>query len=205
MKDSSIRQFSLVPYALVLLVVGGLVAALTWPVWGVVPEWMKEPTWPAWLQAVGSLFAIVVAIAVPARLASFDRRARAAEAIVRARSFALQHYRAMEVLGERLHANRSSNPAGQPVADQNMLASVEAAFAQCRIPSADLYLLGAAALPVQRAFALAAQSASMADRRGAAAQRGDDIVAYDQRRNQLFLDAADAMDDGLAAIAKLLH
>ena len=205
MKDSSIGRFSLVPYALALALIGGLVAALTWPAWGVVPKWMKEPAWPAWLQAVGSLVAIVVAIAVPAYLASLDRRAREADAIARARSFALQHYAALELLREYLHANRNNNPPGQPVADQNMLVGVEAAFTSSGIPSADLYLLSSAAHPVQRSFALAAQSSSMALRRATAAQRGDDIVAYDQLRNQLFLDAADAMDDGMAAIAKLLH
>ncbi|MGV1119172.1 hypothetical protein [Xanthomonas translucens] len=66
MKDSSIRQFSLVPYTLALLVIVALTAALTWPSWGVVPKWMKEPAWPAWVQAVGSIAAIAVAMLIPA-------------------------------------------------------------------------------------------------------------------------------------------
>ncbi|CTP92357.1 hypothetical protein XTPLMG728_3209 [Xanthomonas translucens pv. poae] len=205
MKDSSTGRFSPVPYALGLLVLGGLVAALTWPAWGIVPKWMKEPGWPAWLQAVGSLVAIVVAIAVPAYLASLDRRAREADAITRARSFALQHYAALEILVEHLYANRHNNPFGRVIADHNSLIGVEAAFNTCGIPPGDLYLLGSAAQPVQRAFALVAQSASMNLRRASAAQRGEAIAAYDQHRNQLLLDASDAMDEGIAAIAKLLR
>ncbi|UYC12845.1 hypothetical protein [Xanthomonas sp. CFBP 8445] len=74
MKDRSIRQFSLVPYALAIVVVLALTAALTWPSWGVVPMWMKDPAWPAWVQAVMSVVAIVAAAFVPRWLDAQKRR-----------------------------------------------------------------------------------------------------------------------------------
>ncbi|WP_295925365.1 hypothetical protein [uncultured Xanthomonas sp.] len=76
MKESSIRRFSLVPYALAMVVVLALTAALTWPSWGAVPKWMKDPAWPAWVQAVGSIAAIAVAIWVPARQRRKEQQAR---------------------------------------------------------------------------------------------------------------------------------
>ncbi|QNH11194.1 hypothetical protein [Xanthomonas sp. SI] len=89
MKDSSTRPFTLVPWAIGFLLGGGLVLGLTWPMWGVLPGWLKDPAGPAWMQAVGSIAAILIAVAVPAAQHWLSAQTRRREAADRARSLGL--------------------------------------------------------------------------------------------------------------------
>lgn len=67
-------------------------ALLMWALLGRHPPQPRPPEdvdWPAWVQAVGSLVAIAVAIAIPLRVARYDRQQRALDSAARARTYAL--------------------------------------------------------------------------------------------------------------------
>ncbi|UPU47778.1 hypothetical protein [Xanthomonas translucens] len=146
MKDSSIRQFSLVPCTVCFVAGAGFVAALTWPAWGVVPEWMKEPTWPAWIQAVGSVAGIFAAVAVAWQQQRFTQRQSDARDL---RDLTALHVRANRILGRFLEVIDQQIAEANAIIKSKKAESLRAGFVpkEVRDLEGEIHLLGA--LPAQ--------------------------------------------------------
>lgn len=155
MTNSSDRPITLVPWALGFVLGGGFVAAITWPLWGMVPELLKGPNAPAWVQAVGSVLAICVAILVPYYLHANEKLHQALKDELRARSFALAllpHAQklAMQLRSARLVANDFDAPDGPDLEEASRIAAVPDSL-QDRVTQ--LHELGEPARQLQAAIA----------------------------------------------------
>ncbi|MDQ1134890.1 hypothetical protein QE386_003485 [Pseudoxanthomonas winnipegensis] len=72
-----------------LLALSGAFAAFSWPTGENLRAWLQDPAGPAWVQAVGSVVAIFVAVLLPLQLQRKARLQKETEARAKARSLAV--------------------------------------------------------------------------------------------------------------------
>ncbi len=117
--------------------------------------------WPAWVQAVGSLIGIAVAIAVPTNIAQRERSRIDRDALLRSRSYALMLVTRAD---ELLSAIRAARYTGDGEEDGTYAKARGLLLERSR---GDwvllLHELGTAAEPLQSALAAAADLASLLD------------------------------------------
>ncbi len=147
----------------------------------------------------------LIAVGVPAAFALLDRRSKANEARLRARSFALAWYDEVTHLRDYLAKNARENPKGEFVKSHEAIAEALTGAKQCKLPVADLYLLGNAGEPLQRAFALIRMAEFYNLRRATYAQQGKNIEEQDSAQSQQLAFAYDEIGRGLSKIHDLLR
>lgn len=114
-------------------------------------NWSLE-AWAAWVQAVGSVAAIAVAIAVPYGIAKRDRQERAERDVLRARSHALLLGHRIDRLTATLRTVRRELDQNDPDTDhyQKFISDLEGAMGDWVLQSHEL---GLASGPLQGALA----------------------------------------------------
>ena len=146
MKESSIGRFTLVSGAISFLLGVGLV----WVLAGPACKFSADVDWPAWVQAVGSVVAIFVAVIVPLRMQRQAKIEKDAEAKLKARSLAAELVNDLSDLTAAVHVLQED--AVRTLGD--VLAS-DIAFQRTKIPdvlkhrAAQLHELGSAGATLQ--------------------------------------------------------
>lgn len=114
-------------------------------------NWSLE-AWAAWVQAIGSIAAIAVAIAVPYGIAKRDREERAERDDLRARSYALMLGHRIDRLAATLRTVRRELDRNDPDTDQyqQFISDLDGAMGDWVMQSHEL---GLASGPLQRALA----------------------------------------------------
>lgn len=156
------------------------------------------------LQLISTVVIGIAAVGVPAAFAWMDRRSKADDVKRRARSFALAHYGDFLLLRDHLLPNTNQNVAGQPVTSHAAIQSALLGPRNTTVPVADLYLLGEAAAPVQRAFALIRKAEAYSLRRDMYAQQMRDIVQLDMEQAAALRKAHEELVEGMRLIDQLL-
>lgn len=151
-------------WAVVSVMTFGAGVVITWALTSPQPSWptLTIEQWAAWVQAIGSLVAILIAIAVPAVQHRLAAKRKNEETLDRARSLALFIRPAIETFGENLDeiwANENPDDAGAVEdADTNQSYLGPRAQFALRIPDdllanvSTLHELGPAASGVLRAI-----------------------------------------------------
>ncbi|QHB72040.1 hypothetical protein [Stenotrophomonas sp. 364] len=156
------------------------------------------------IQLISTIVIGVAAIGVPAAFAVMDRRSKAADVKLRARSFALAWYDEVTHLRDYLAKNVRENPKGLQVQSHAAIQEALLGAKESRIPVADLYLLGEAAEPLQRAFSLIRMAQFYDLRRATFAQQGKNIDELDSAQSQQLAFASDEIGRALEKIHALL-
>ncbi|QBL40500.1 hypothetical protein MG068_08260 [Stenotrophomonas sp. ASS1] len=158
----------------------------------------------AWLQLASAVLVGIVAIYVPARFAARDRALKRQEAIRRAKSFALQYFHDLELLRDYLQKTAEVNNSMVGAVDLSAIAEALTGARDCKVPMAELHLLDGVADPIQTAFGLIKRAESYQLRRGALAQRGEDIKELDDRQAQWLETAYQKLCSGTLTMRALL-